>query len=148
MTAIRELSCVFGTLPADHAPDPETYRRAFHDHDLSAWRNGTGDAVFKAVLQDGTIAILAFLECPRLGFSIRFNARQPRQRTWSEAFSLSDRDRLDQFHDVGDDMSAPVGTFVSGPTAFACIRAFLQDPTSPPACVAWIDSSAIGWPQD
>ena len=147
MTAVRELSCIFGTRPANRAPGAETYRRAFHDHDPAAWEGGTGDAVFKAVFADCGVATLAFPESPGLGFSIRFNARPAGQRTWTEAFSLSDPAALTAFHDAGDDMIAPVGTFVPGPSAFACIEAFLRDPSTRPACVAWVDSSGIPWPR-
>lgn len=126
--------------------DAAKWKPYFSEYQADVW-DAEGDGVLQFHADDGKEYSLVIVHWSGVGFLLQLACRNltTNRSEWCK-FSVSDRNRLDQFEER-DDLHYPVGCFLSPTDAWPAVEDFLSQPTQPSSRIGWIDDAEVSWPE-
>ena len=130
---------------AERTCDPAKWQKYFAEYDADIW-DAEGDGLLQFHSDDGKEYSLVIVHWRDFGFLLQLACRnlETNRSEWCK-FSMSDQSLLDQFEER-DDLTYPIGCFLSPSAAWLSVEDFLNRPTEPSDRTQWIDDGNIDWP--
>ena len=134
--------------PTRFQADPNDYRDFFESYDSRKWQEGGNGGSFKYFSDDGKIFTCLIAHSSEHGILVQLGARDTVQKKRFRSYiTVGNKDKLNDFVDIGSDEVFSVGCFVSPQKAWILVREFLREPTKTPSSALLIDASLIPIPE-
>ena len=126
----------FPTIKSNNKSQFESY---FIDYSQSKWEVGSCGASFVYFDSDEQIYSLVVMQDSRYGICLMYEPSS------NGCYSLGDKSLLTNFVENYDEITMPLGTYISPEKAWLAVADFLDNPYQPSQRIKWVNDDDISW---
>lgn len=131
---------------ANGSCEPDQWKKYFLDYKPEIW-DAEGDGVLTYRSEADKDYSLVIIHWSDFGFLLQLTCDNLKTNCPEYCcFSLRDKNRLAEFTEL-DDLTYPVGCFLSADDAWLAVEEFLNHPEEPSPRIQWIEDEQIEWPE-